>query len=617
MKGDIFKSKEETKSMSEEGKGLKKRGYRSVGQSIMLMNLIIVIIVSVLVSAIAIFSLNRTFRESMDVYHSAKLEGYKQEIVSETQSAISMVQMEYDKYKNGEMTEEQAKKRAAEDIRYFRYRDDQSGYFWIDDLDYNLVMHPILTDQEGTNRKDLEDKKGNMIIQMIRKSCTSSRKGGFNEFYFTKADGKTVAPKLVYSQLFEPWGWMLSTGNYTDDMSKEMASTEKSLKAMNDQMVIGMIILMIACIVVSAIVSFKVGKKTVAPLQKIQKFADRMAKGDLRQSIEVASKNEFGDTGRELNAAQHNMESMISKASASCASLEKSIEEFSNNFGSMTDAITNVSKAVNDIAENNTEQAKATSDAANGIETLSGSIDDSTANVKSLDQNASDMMDLSKQSADTLNALIEKNETTMKDIETMSDQTQQTSDSVAKIADAANLISEIASQTNLLSLNASIEAARAGEAGRGFAVVAEEIGNLANQSDESAKTINSIVGELVDNSAKQVEIMKRMQSVSQEQVTAFTETKDIFVKLRESLQSCGDSARNISDSIHTMSDERDRIKGNIESLNDAATDNAASTEETSSMAAELDSEVNQSRELIADLESNLKELSDAMSMFQV
>ncbi|MDD6551186.1 MAG: methyl-accepting chemotaxis protein, partial [Lachnospiraceae bacterium] len=563
--------------MSEEGKGLKKKGYRSVGQSIMLMNLIIVIIVSVLVSAIAIFSLNRTFRESMNVYHSAKLEGYKQEIVSETQSAISMVQMEYDKYKNGEMTEEEAKKRAAEDIRNFRYRDDQSGYFWIDDLDYNLVMHPILTDQEGTNRKDLKDQKGNMIIQMIRKSCTSSKKGGFNEFYFTKADGKTVAPKLAYSQLFEPWGWMLSTGNYTDDMSKEMASTEKSLQAMNNQMVIGMIILMIACIVVSAIVSFKVGKKTVAPLQKIQKFADRMAKGDLRQSIEVASKNEFGDTGRELNAAQHNMESMISKASASCASLKKSIEEFSNNFGSMTDAITNVSKAVNDIAENNTEQAKATSDAANGIETLSGSIDDSTANVKSLDQNASDMMDLSKQSADTLNALIEKNETTMKDIETMSDQTQQTSDSVAKIADAANLISEIASQTNLLSLNASIEAARAGEAGRGFAVVAEEIGNLANQSDESAKTINSIVGELVDNSAKQVEIMKRMQSVSQEQVTAFTETKDIFVKLRQSLQSCGDSARNISDSIHTMSDERDRIKGNIESLNDAATDNAAST----------------------------------------
>ena len=155
--------------MSKKGNGsVKQKGYRSVGKSIMLMNLVIVIIVSVVVSVIALFSLHSTFNESMKVYHAAKLEGYKQEIVSETQSAISMVQMEYDKYKSGEMTEEEAKKRAAEDIRNFRYRDDQSGYFWIDDLDYNLVMHPILTDQEGKNRKDLEDKKGNMIIQMIR-----------------------------------------------------------------------------------------------------------------------------------------------------------------------------------------------------------------------------------------------------------------------------------------------------------------------------------------------------------------------------------------------------------------------------------------------------------------
>lgn len=596
---------------------VKQKGYRSVGKSIMLMNLVIVIIVSVVVSVIALFSLHSTFNESMKVYHAAKLEGYKQEIVSETQSAISMVQMEYDKYKSGEMTEEEAKKRAAEDIRNFRYRDDQSGYFWIDDLDYNLVMHPILTDQEGKNRKDLEDKKGNMIIQMIRKSCTSSKKGGFNEFYFTKADGKTVAPKLAYSQLFEPWGWMLSTGNYTDDMNKEMASTEKSLNAMNVRLEIITFCVMVASIVVSAFISYALGEKTVAPLLKIQRFAERMAKGDLTESIEVTSKNEFGDTGRGLNTAQQNMEDMISKASASCTSLKSSIDEFSNTFVSMSDAITNVSKAINDIAENNTDQAKAASDAVNGIETLSGSIDDSSQNVTVLDQNASEMMDYSKQSKDTLQELVTKNQATMDDIQTMSKQTQQTSDSVSKIADAANLISDIASQTNLLSLNASIEAARAGEAGRGFAVVAEEIGNLASQSDESAKTINSIVEELVKNSEQQVEIMKRMQSVSQEQVDAFSKTKDMFDKLEDSLDNCSRSVERISDNIHTMLEERDHIKGNIKSLNDDATDNAASTEETSSMAAEIESEVNQSREMITELEKHLNELNDAMAIFKV
>ena len=134
----------------------------------MLICFIAVLAVSTMISTLSIISIRRSFTQSMNVYHSAKDEGYRQEIVSETQSAISMVQMEYDLYKDGKQTEDEAKERAKEDIRNFRYRDDQSGYFWIDDLDYNLVMHPILTDQEGNNRKDLKDQKGNMIIQMIR-----------------------------------------------------------------------------------------------------------------------------------------------------------------------------------------------------------------------------------------------------------------------------------------------------------------------------------------------------------------------------------------------------------------------------------------------------------------
>ena len=89
-------------------------------------------------------------------YENARLDGYNTEIKSQVQSVIAILQAEYDKSQNGDLTEDEAKKEAAEIVRNMRYRDDGSGYFWIDDTDYNLIMHPILTDQEGNNRYDLQ-----------------------------------------------------------------------------------------------------------------------------------------------------------------------------------------------------------------------------------------------------------------------------------------------------------------------------------------------------------------------------------------------------------------------------------------------------------------------------
>lgn len=134
----------------------------------------------------------------------------------------------------------QAKEDAKETIRVMRYRDDQSGYFWIDDTDYTLVMHPILSEQEGDNRYELEDQNGIMIIQEIMKVCQSAEKGGYNEFYFTKADGVTVAP-----------------------------------------------------------------------LKKIQSFAERMSEGNLTTSVEVRQKNEIGQTADALKIAQDNMRALL------------------------------------------------------------------------------------------------------------------------------------------------------------------------------------------------------------------------------------------------------------------------------------------------------------------
>lgn len=204
----------------------------SIKTSVIVYLLTSVLITSAILGSLAVSNLKKSTKQASEKYNTAMNDGYKTEIKSEVETAITVMQSAYDRYKSGTITEAAAKNMAKETIRNMRYREDGSGYFWIDDTNYTLIMHPILTEQEGDNRKNETDKNGVKIIQKILDSVTTDKNAdGFNEFYYTKSDGKTVAPKLAYSELFEPWGWIVSTGNYVDDMQKEMRSTKSQLNS--------------------------------------------------------------------------------------------------------------------------------------------------------------------------------------------------------------------------------------------------------------------------------------------------------------------------------------------------------------------------------------------------
>lgn len=237
-------------------------------------------------------------------------------------------------------------------MRAMRYGDDSSGYFWIDDTDYILVMHPILPEQEGNNRYTLEDPNGTMIIQSIYSVCTSPEKGGFNEFYFTKSDGVTVAPKRAYSAMFEPWNWMISTGNYIDEMEADMANIKTAIKKTEIRLEVAMVVSGIVIAIAAVLAAFAYGNVICAPLVKIQQLADRMAVGDLSANIEVHSGNEYGRTGKALNDAQTQMVGLIANIKNTSTDLENAVTDFSDNFSRMDESIRNVSIAINEIAEN-------------------------------------------------------------------------------------------------------------------------------------------------------------------------------------------------------------------------------------------------------------------------
>ena len=567
------------------------------------------------IGANSIFSIQSMSVTSYETYEEAVDEGYKTEIKSQVQSAISVIQSEYDEYLAGEKTEEEAMEHAKEFVRAMRYRDDQSGYFWIDALDYTLVVHGVLTDEEGDNRKDLKDQNGVMITQSVVNVCKSADKSGFNEFYFTKSDGVTVAPKIAYSELFEPWGWCVCTGNYVDDMNAAKAVVREELDKEYKGVLIRTNAVFIGAIVISLTVAFVVGKRLVNPLKRIQGFAQKISEGNLTTDVDVKTRNEIGQTADALRMAQANMRGLLQGITAVANGVGGALNNFDKSFNNMKESISQVSLAVDSIAENVTKQAASTDEASGNVVMMADQINQTGTEVAGLNRNSVEMNRISEQSMETLRQLIEVSSKTRDSISAMAQQTANTNKSVEQIHMAANLINEISDQTSLLALNASIEAARAGEAGRGFSVVADEIAKLASQSSNSVDEIGKTVVELQGNAEKSVTVMQEINKSVEMQVNSLTETQHIMEQLHQALADCVSSVNSIDTMTQQIDSQRENVTGSISVLNDLAQDNASVAEQTAAMSTELSREVDESNHIVEDLEGKVKTLIEEVNKF--
>ncbi len=590
---------------------------KSLIGSIMLMSAVIVILTAIIVGGNSVLSLNTMSDSAYSTYEQAMDDGYKTEIKSQVQSTIAVLQAEYDKFKAGEKTEEEAKNDAKETIRAMRYRDDQSGYFWIDDTNYILVMHPILVDNEGTNRYDLKDPNGVMIVQSIMKTCQSEEGGGFNQFDFTKSDGVTVAPKIAYSQIFEPWGWVVSTGNYVDDIDQAKKDTRAALNGQYNSALLRTDIVFIIAILIGIAIALVVGRKLIVPLKKIQDFAGHISQGDLTTDVTVKQKNEIGQTADALRIAQDNMRDLLQGITNVAEGVNNVLHQFDTSFTNMKESISQVSTAVNSIADNVGQQADSTDVANNDVSMMADKIKQTETEVGVLDKNSRDMNGISKQSMGTLQQLIEVNNSTRKSIASVEEQINSTHQSVQQIHMAANLINEISDQTSLLALNASIEAARAGESGKGFVVVADEIAKLANQSSASVEEINRVVEELQSNATKSVDGMREINISVDKQVESLTETQHIFSNLHQELGNFTDSVQSIDTLTSEMERQRSNVIESLNLLNRLAQDNATVAEETSAMSTDLSQVVEDSAAIIDNLEQQMTALMENIHKFSI
>jgi len=594
-----------------------KKGKKSIISSIMGICAAISIVTALGIGANAVLAIKSMSTNAYNKYETAVDEGYNGEIKSQVQSMISILANEDAKVQAGIKTQEQAQEDAKETIRGIRYRDDESGYFWIDDTDYILVMHPILPEQEGNNRYTLEDQNGVMIIQEIMKVCQSADKGGYNQFYFTKSDGVTVAPKIAYSEIYEPWGWVISTGNYIDEMDAAKQNMQVAFDKEYKAALMRTNIVFIVVILLAMVIAYIFGKRMVDPLKKIQGFAEKLSEGNLTTDVEVKSRNEIGQTVASLRIAQNNMRELLQGITEVSNGVSSALGNFDTSFNNMKESISQVSDAVDSIAQNVTKQAASTDEASDNVMVMADQISQSGEEITNLDRNAGEMNRISEQSMETLKRLIEVNNKTRESISAMAEQTENTNRSVEQIHVAANLINEISDQTSLLALNASIEAARAGEAGKGFSVVADEIAKLASQSADSVEEISKTVEALQSNATRSVAAMKEINEAVDLQVNSLTETQHIMEMLHQELKKCFTSVQSIDSMTKEIETQRAGVTDSLSVLNNIAQDNAAVAQQTSAMSTELAKAVDDSGMIVDDLEGKVETLIEGVNKFKI
>ena len=565
----------------------------------------------IILGSLGISFLKKSMNDSLENYETTMYDGYRREIKSQIQTSIAVIQAYYERSQSGELTEEEAMEMAKEDIRFMRYREDNSGYMWIDDTDYNLVMHPILPEQEGNNRYDLTDQNGIKIIQNIMKSANEG--GGYNEFYFTKADGVTVAPKLAYSEKFDAWNWVVTTGNYIDDMDVEIKANEEYIT----QQFTSMLAAYIACIVVILIVVMAIsiffGRRLAGGIRKVEANLRKIEEGDLSFEIDhrlTSRSDEIGKISQSLNKVKLALAGMIGDVSDSSVKLKKSSGDFSDKFSNITDSINDTNRAVEEMAKGTASLATETDIVNDKVHKLGDVIDVENDEMNKLGTSVDTMMQFSNGASDSIRKLYEISEVTTDAIQVVSDQTKQTSDSALHINEMVEIIKDMASQTNLLSLNASIESARAGEAGRGFAVVAEEIRKLAEKSAESAAGIEIVVNELTSNVEVSTERMQEVMANVAEQKKQLKETKDAFDNLYKEISTVDDVAKEISRQTDILNELKVVVSDSVSNLSSVVEENSASAEETSAgmqVVAESIRECYQDTQLLAELSDSQNE----------
>lgn len=363
-----------------------------------------------------------------------------------------------------------------------------------------------------------------------------------------------------------------------------------------------------------------VSKGIAKSIQGSMDVVKQISEGNLDVEIEegmLARKDEAGALSCNTQRLIDSLSAMIGKISSNTMTLNASSQEMNAVAGQAGNAVENINNDLHNMLTGAVEQTGNAQNIRNSIHNMNIHLEKTLAEVDRLSDETKVMLATRNHVDKSLNQLDASNQEVMNEVQNIQKQTQQNNESVEKIMAAVTYISDIADQTNLLSLNASIEAARAGEAGRGFAVVAEEISKLANQSNEASTEISGLVNLLSANSTQTMDIMNSVQDAMNDQTRKLVDTANIFKQLQEHVFHVADGVDTIREATTQLGKETDEIGKDIRNLSDIAQRNEDTVKGTISFSDEVLNTVNSVTEMSTEVSTSANDMADVVSHFHM
>lgn len=467
-------------------------------------------------------------------------EDRKKAVKQVVETAYGIISYWGEQSSTGKVSKLEAQKNVIDQIKDLRY--DENQYFWINDNRPFMIMHPFSPQLDGTDISNKSDPNGIQIfVEMV--NTVKKNNEGYVDYSWPKPGASTPKEKTSFVKLYEPWGWIIGSGIYIDDIEEIFW-----------QKVWEYLILLSLNILLISFLTYKISSIIYKATENLRQSLEQVAQHkDLTHRTDVIDKDELGQTGIAVNYMLSSFQNGISTVSNAVNQLASS----------STQLKTDAQSTNNDIETQHREIELV----ASAIEEMSATTRDVSRNIQTTALATQDANDQSTEGLSTANEARKTILTLANEVETVSlvvKDIEEDSNNISAILDVIRGISE---QTNLLALNAAIEAARAGEHGRGFAVVADEVRSLSQRTQDSVSDIEEKVRRFQEGSQNAVKAMTTGTEQANESVNKITKVAETLSQINESIQNINSSSLQIATAAEEQSAVANEISQNIVKIN--------------------------------------------------